>query len=48
MYRMKFYLDIASILVTASVVARVGYYVVYGKEGGAGPLPRRNETSKKN
>lgn len=41
-----FYFDVVSILACTSVLARMGYYIVYGKESGADPLPRRSETAK--
>lgn len=27
-----------------SLVGRIGYYLAYGKEGGAGPIPRRSRS----
>ena len=41
--RLEFYGNVAVVLVGISAVARLGYYVVYGKEGGAKPLPRRSD-----
>lgn len=38
--RIEMYGNILIIGLVASVTARVGYYAVYGKPGGADPLPR--------
>lgn len=43
--RIEFYGNLAVIAAGLSVVAKVGYYIVHGKEGGAGPLPRRDRAS---
>lgn len=39
--QIRFYGDLLIIAIGTSLVARVGYYMVYGKKGGAGPLPER-------
>lgn len=40
-HRVEFYGNLAVVLAGVSALARIGYYVVYGKEGGALPLPKR-------
>ncbi|CDF36831.1 unnamed protein product [Chondrus crispus] len=44
--KLEFYGNIAVIAVGISVLARVGYYIVYGKEGGAQAVPRRTAIAK--
>jgi hypothetical protein len=39
---LEFYGDVAVIVVGASLIARLGYYCIYGKEGGAAALPKRH------
>ncbi|PXF49596.1 hypothetical protein BWQ96_00666 [Gracilariopsis chorda] len=39
--RLEFYGNVAVVIVGISALARFGYYVIYGKEGGAKALPPR-------
>lgn len=39
--RMEFIGNVVVIMVAASAVGRVAYYIAYGKEGGAEALPKR-------
>ncbi len=40
--RLEYYGNLIVIAAGLSVMGRVGYYVMYGKEGGAGALPKRD------
>lgn len=41
--RLEFAGNVAIVLVGISAIARLGYYIMYGKEGGALALPKRSE-----
>ena len=40
MLSLMFYGDVAFIILSMSLTAKVGCYIVYGKQGGALPLPK--------